>query len=355
MLNKFHHFLFNRFRNNEIKLHELSYLFWECTLKCNLNCLHCGSDCTANSRFKDIPFEDFLSAIIPLSNIYHRNSITVVITGGEPLLRQDLPEYGKELRKHFFKWGIVTNGYMYDAEIHAKLLSAGMGSITLSLDGLEENHNWLRNNVNSFSRAMDALKLIVFSNRLCYDIVTCVNKRNIKELENIKELLIENKVKNWRLFTIAPIGRAANNLEMQLSNEELIFLMNFIVETRKEGRINIYFSCESYVGKYEGKVRDSYFFCRAGVNIASVLIDGSISACPNINRKFVQGNIYNNDFYDVWNNKFELMRNRKWAKKGICKECKEFKNCNGGAMHLWDAELKSNQACIFRGINKYNF
>jgi len=41
---------------------------------------------------------------------------------------------------------MVTNGYGYTPEIHGKLLAAGMGSVTLSLDGLEASHNWLRAN-----------------------------------------------------------------------------------------------------------------------------------------------------------------------------------------------------------------
>ena len=53
MLQAFH----NYFRKKETQLHELNYLFWECTQRCNLNCQHCGSDCLASSRYKDMPFE----------------------------------------------------------------------------------------------------------------------------------------------------------------------------------------------------------------------------------------------------------------------------------------------------------
>jgi radical SAM protein with 4Fe4S-binding SPASM domain len=93
-------------------------------------------------------------------------------------------------------------------------------------------------------------------------------------------------------------------------------------------------------------VRDSYFFCRAGINIASVLIDGSISACPNINRNFVQGNIYVDNFPEVWDNRFEMMRNRSWTKTGTCLTCKDYKNCTGGAMHLWNEKKDTIITCI---------
>ena len=335
------------FRKNEIKLHILNYLFWECTQRCNLKCLHCGSDCKASSAFSDMPFEDFLDAIQPLKKQYPSKSIFIAIMGGEPLVRKDLADCGKKLRAHGFRWGIVTNGYAYDEAMHVKLISAGMGSITVSLDGLEENHNNLRNNPKSFANAVRALQLIVSCKRLSYDVVTCVHPKNLPELPALKEFLISMKIKNWRIFTIAPIGRAAENPEMLLSNEQIRQLMNFITESRlNDTRINLYFSCESYVGSYERKVRDSYFFCRAGINIGSVLIDGSISACPNIDRSFVQGNIYRDSLLEIWENRFEVMRNRSWCNSGICKNCKDFKYCNGGAMHLWNKQQNSIMACF---------
>jgi radical SAM enzyme (rSAM/lipoprotein system) len=338
--------LYRLFKDNETKLHELNYLFWECTQRCNLRCLHCGSDCSSDATIPDMPFDDFLQAILPVKKMYKDNAITVAITGGEPLLRKDLVSCGKALREHGFRWGIVTNGYAYTPDIHAELLAAGMGTITLSLDGLEKTHNWLRSNKRSFEKAVKALNLIVLSKGLTYDVVTCVNRKNINELPALKNFLILKKTKAWRLFTIAPIGRAANNKDMELTPEELKQLMDFIAVSRMEGTIDVKFSCEAYVGKYERQVRDSYFFCRAGINIASVLVDGSISACPNINRNFVQGNIYRDNFLEVWNKRFEIMRNRKWMKRGTCINCKDYKHCNGGAMHLWDEKKDTIISCI---------
>ena len=328
--------VFNAYKNNEKHLHELRYLFWECTQRCNLNCLHCGSDCTAETMVPDMPLHDFHQVILQVKEMIKPNSVTVAITGGEPLLRKDLADCGRILKENGFNWGIVTNGYSYTPEVHTNLLDAGMGSLTLSLDGLKLSHNWLRSNDESFDRAVAALGLITSSPRLKYDVVTCVNKKNINELNEFKEFLISSGVKDWRIFTIFPVGRAAGFPELQLSNEEFTYVLDFIRSTRKEKRILLNYGCEGFLGEYEMEVRDYFYQCHAGVNVASVLADGSISACPSIRANFHQGNIYKDNFIDVWNNRFQDFRNRVWAKKGCCSDCSMFRYCEGNGMHLHD-------------------
>jgi radical SAM enzyme (rSAM/lipoprotein system) len=349
MFEYFKNKLFRRFKKNEAKIHELNYLFWECTMRCNLNCLHCGSDCSKDSKSEDMPIADFLSALDTIE--IKPDKFMVVLTGGEPLMRKDIEQCGREIRKHGARWSMVTNGYLYDQEKHNALLNAGMGALTISLDGLEENHNWLRNNKNSFDKVDQAISLAKSSTRLNFDVVTCVNKKNIEELPLIYNYLLSKSVKAWRLFTIIPIGRAANNPDLFLSDQQFTEMLDFISRTRKLKTIDLKFSCEGYVGKYESKVRDSNFFCRAGINIGSILNDGSISACPNIDRSFTQGNIYSDNFSEVWNKKFQVFRDRKWTKTGQCAKCKDYTDCQGNGMHLWHGNKENVLVCHNEKIN----
>ena len=79
--------------------------------------------------------------------------------------------------------------------------------------------------------------------------------------------------------------------------------------------------------------------------VGSVLIDGSISACPNIDRSFSQGNIYTDKFYDVWEQKFQPFRNRNWMRVGRCKDCKSFKDCQGNGFHNWHGDKQNVLVC----------
>jgi radical SAM protein with 4Fe4S-binding SPASM domain len=152
----------------------------------------------------------------------------------------------------------------------------------------------------------------------------------------VKQLLIDMGVKQWRIFTIFPIGRAAQDKELQLPPAQFRQLFDFIKDTRKEGLIHASYGCEGFLGDYEGEVRDNFFFCRAGINIGSVLADGSISACPNLRANFIQGNIYKDDFMTVWNTRYEPFRDRSWTRTGECAACKFFRYCEGNGMHLHD-------------------
>ena len=111
--------------------------------------------------------------------------------------------------------------------------------------------------------------------------------------------------------------------------------MDFIAQCRREG-FHVSYGCEGFLGNYEMQVRDHFFECYAGVNVASVLADGSISGCPSIRADYHQGNIYRDSFWEVWNNRFEPYRNREWMHKGECADCKMFRYCLGNGMHLRD-------------------
>ena len=287
--------LFRLFRANETRIHELNYLFWECTTRCNLHCRHCGSDCTAPGSEKDMPLEDFLRAFDTLPLERMSDEMTVVLTGGEPLLRPDIEEIGKALQQRRVGWSMVTNGYWYSQQLHSRLMSAGLGALTISLDGLEEEHDWMRGLKGCYSRTLNAITIAAKEYWLNFDVVTCVNQRNLPQLQQIHDLLASLGVRRWRLFTIIPIGRAKDSPELHLSNNQFVQLMEFIKEKRqhKEAAMQVSFGCEGYLGKYEREVRQNPYMCHAGINIASVLIDGTICGCPNIDRQvFAQGNIY---------------------------------------------------------------
>lgn len=332
--------IFTKLHGERVKEHELNTLFWECTLRCNLQCRHCGSDCKSDAVTPDMPVADFLKAIDKITPHVNPNKVMVAITGGEALMRKDLEVAGRELYKRGYPWGIVTNGMLLDERRFESLLNAGLHSITVSLDSFEQHHNFIRRNEQSYTKALRALQIISKEPSIAYDVVTCATRDNFDSLPAFKEFLIAEGIKAWRIFTIFPVGRGAQDERLQLTDSQFRELMEFIKATRKEGRISLSYGCEGFLGGYEGDVRDIFYHCSAGVTTGGIKIDGSISGCTSIRANYDQGNIYTDDFMEVWNGRFEKFRDREWARTGICADCDMFKYCMGNGMHLHDDDGK---------------
>ncbi len=332
------HFAHHRLIVDEnIRKHKLTQLLWESTLRCNLNCAHCGSDCRKLSSQKDMPKEDFLGVIESIYPHIDPNNTLIIMTGGEVLMRKDIEEVGLHLYNKGFPWGIVSNGMALDAKRFDSLVRSGMRTLTVSLDGFESQHNEMRRHKESFSRAVEAVKLAAKQDdHLVWDVVTCVTSKSLETIEEFRDFLYSIGVRRWRIFTVIPMGRAKDDDTLQLSPDKFRKLLDFIKETRAEGKIALSYACEGFLGGYEGEVRNTLYNCIAGVNAASILADGSISGCTSIRSDYYQGNIYTDDFWDVWQNRYEKYRNREWMRKGQCAKCKQFKNCRGGGMHLRD-------------------
>lgn len=329
--------LFSDLYRERVREHRLDTLFWECTLRCNLSCRHCGSDCRTDPGVADMPLEDFLRVLDEeVTPHVDPAQVLVVISGGEALVRPDLERAGMEISRRGYPWGMVTNGLALTPDRLRSLLAAGLRSLSVSLDGFASEHNWLRGNPRSYEQALEAVRMVVREPLLSFDIVTCVTASLVPQLEAFRDMLIAEGVRHWRLFSIFPAGRAKEEPKLRLSDAEFRTLLDFIRRTRREGRIDASYACEGFLGGYEAEVRDHFYQCAAGISVASVRVDGAISGCTSIRANFNQGNIYRDRFWEVWQTRFQPFRDREWMRRGMCGDCRMFRYCQGGGMHLRD-------------------
>lgn len=328
---------------------KLKNLFIEVTSRCNARCEHCGSSCGDKIPNDEIESKYLKKTLKEISEKYNASEILLNVTGGEPLLREDLFELMEYATSLGFHWGITTNGILINDEMAKKLEKYKLDTISISIDGLKETHELFRKVPKSFDKILNGIKLLQNNKYIkTIQVTTVANKKNFNELEDLYELMKKIGINNWRVINCDPIGRAKDNDNILLDKSQLKQLFTFIKEKNDEGKINVTYGCSHYLGaKLENEIRPFYFMCITGLTTASILSNGDVYACPNIERRpeLIQGNIRKDSFVDIWENKFEQFRHKRLTTNDKCKKCSEYKYCRGDSFHTWDFDKNKPKIC----------
>ena len=326
----------------------LRTLFFELTDACNLHCIHCGSSCTGNSQTQldDRVIERTLRNV---AGAYGTDDCMICLTGGEPLLYPRLYNVIAYARALGFSVGITTNGTLITPFAARQLARNGLDTVAISLDGIGETHDAFRGTKGCFLRALDGIRALKTVG-IEPEILTVVHKNNLFQLDDMYSMLSKMDIYSWRVVNMDPIGRANAHTEELLNGEELERLYGFIREKRFDPTVTmeISYGCAHFVTyKYEREIRDYYFQCGAGTQVASVAANGDILACLDIGRRsqLVQGNVYKDDFVSIWEHGFQQFRTDRTKHSKTCRTCEHRKICMGDAAHTWDYDHNKPLYC----------
>ena len=282
---------------------------WEITQACNMRCLHCGSYATGK-REGELTTEEALDLCDQLGDI---GLEYITISGGEPLLRPDWNLIVERLIKNKVRVSIITNGY-YILKNRKKFypFKHYMGHIAVSIDGLRETHDYIRQTRGSFDQGLDGLfhmRKMGFST----GVITSVSRWNLHELKKIQLELMKRKVLHWQVQIVFPGGRMReHSLQMPLP-EDLIPLASFII---REGRkfkakklpINTF--CADSMGYCSSRCNEllpEWQGCQAGLRAIGIESDGTIKGCLSLYPEqaeekdpFAENNIRNKSLREIW-------------------------------------------------------
>lgn len=330
---------------------ELRSLFLEITPFCNEHCLHCGSRCGDIDVSNMLSVDEIKETLLQVKKDFDSSKMRLCITGGEPLLRPEFFEIMEFAQNLGFTWGMTSNGTLIDKETARRLRKAGLRTVSISVDGLKENHEWFRQSPGCYEKTIEGIKNLIEVGISHVQITTVIYHKNIDELDKMYEEFKKVGVRSWRVINIEPIGRAKENADLMLSKEEYLRLFDFIRDKRFEDKMEVTYGCSHYLGvETEREVRKWYFLCNAGVYTASIMYNGDIGGCLDIERRpeLIQGNVRTDNLKEVWENKFVNFRND-FRKTGKCADCKDYEFCAGDSFHTWNFDTMEPNLCL-KGI-----
>ena len=314
-------------------MYKLNLAVWEITLKCNIHCLHCGSNADSNKRPNELTTDEALDLVEQLADLGCKR---VVLSGGEPFLRKDWAVIAHRIVQLGMDVSFISNGYVVNDDIISVLKVINPSGVGFSLDGSSaETHDYIRGKKGVFRRCINALDKVSRAG-LYSSAVTAVHKKNLPELPKILDILLELGVCAWQIQTATPQGRMPKDLA--LNEDEYYSVAEFIAKNRQKYKSLIRIAeadCIGYYSLLSPMLEDTCWQgCHAGMSVIGIESDGGIKGCLSLHADgFIEGNIREQSLSDIWNSKDNFKYNRRFNPdklEGICKDCKYGSVCRGG-------------------------
>jgi len=326
---------------------------WEITFACNMRCLHCGT-AAGTRRPDELTTKESLALIDELADL---ECFNITLSGGEPLIRPDWRTLAARIKERGVTSAVITNGYAVTPEIVDDFEKLDINKVAVSFDGTEKTHNLIRQREDSWSRAHNAMKLMAENGNVPFSAISQISNMNLGEMDAIKEALLDAGCRSWRVQMTTSTGRMKSQQDLVLTLENFPKLVKKILEIKEEGKIEIdvgenigYYGCDGY------KLLDdqAYFGCYAGMRIAGIESNGNVKGCLSMPEEFVEGNIRDSSFTEIWNNADGFAYNRKFTRdsaSGACHDCRYLPICRGGCATTSvsaTGERANNPYCIYQ-------
>ena len=328
----------------------------ELTRICNMRCIHCASS-AGNVRPSGELRDEEMNAVI--DEAHHLGVKDMVFSGGEPLLRKNWANLAARVRDYGMKLGMVSNG-TYVKE-NATPIARYTTGFSMSLDGLEETHNFIRQSKNAFKDVVEAFREMA-RREVCRFAITSVSRLNIDELEGIYSLLKELEVTGWQVQLTFSSGRMKEQNQQICLPKDVKRIVNFLVNVRREGILELhtgdnigYFTADEKLLR-----RHKWNGCHAGISAVSVEADGNVKGCLCLvpeyieGKHFVEGNVKNRSLRDIWFDNAHFSYNRTFEiekVRGFCRCCPHLSACRCGctAFAFYVSGTKyDNPYCLYR-------
>jgi radical SAM protein with 4Fe4S-binding SPASM domain len=303
-------------------LHRLGYvrppqaIQWISTSACDLHCPHCYSN-AGRREHGELTTDEAKRLIV--DELVRLERPTLVIAGGETLLRRDLPEIVAYCHRRRVPWAIHTHGGRVEelSEVFRKFPPV---MAAISVDGPRAYHDQFRGKAGSFDLALRAIRTLKEVG--CREVVagTTITRGNADLLADMVPIILTCGADSWGFHLMTPEGRAGDHLDLLATPAQLRRAAALARRLRAVFHVELDNEWGS-AGNDDVFYRDDPFLCGAGRTSAVVSATGEVMPCTTTDPRESQGNVRDRPLSDLWADGFAAFRGGGDPLRGDAHDC----------------------------------
>jgi radical SAM protein with 4Fe4S-binding SPASM domain len=327
---------------------------WNLTRRCNLECAHCyisaGPSETATGELTTAECFRIAEEILSLNP-----APMFILSGGEPLLREDLAEIARFASSRGATVVIGTNGTLLTAERINELKNAGVSGFAISVDSLDHrHHDNFRHGKGALSATTDAIRRLR-DQRLDFIVQTTITKGNRSELRSLVAWAAAQGAVSFNAYFLVPTGRGARLSD--LTSDEYESVLGELVEEHQRylGQMLVRAKCAPHFMRHvhraapESPILNYQTRCPCGVQYCRITPDGKVTPCPYLPAP--AGDLRNESFGSIWGDSDLFRQIRSGKLSGKCGSCEYREMCGGCRARAYAVEgdyLASDPSCSYQ-------
>lgn len=322
---------------------------WNMTRTCNLHCRHCYMDADAKKHVGELTTEEAKHFIDDLA-AFHVPAL--LLSGGEPLVRQDFFELAEYASAHGVRPTLSTNGTLIDEDAAKKIKAAGVAYVGVSLDGPQHVNDEFRGKEGAYTAAMRGIQNCVAVGQRV-GLRFTINKANVDHLDEIFDFIEHEHIDRACFYHLVYAGRGEAMADEDVTPEESRRAMDTIIRRTQDYEARglekeiltvdnhcdgVYLYLTAKRGGDEALAARIWDLIsmnggnRSGIAFGEVDPEGNVHP-DQFTRHYTFGNVRDRSFGAIWQDESNPilagLKDRKQLLKGRCAKCRFLSQCNG--------------------------
>ncbi len=307
------------------------------TYRCNLKCVFCyaGCGCTANPIRSSVEMTARQIHKILWKLFNHAKVPSVSFTGGEPALREGLPELVGYAKSIGMRVNLITNGTPITRDLAKTLARQGLDSAQVSIEGVTPaTHDRVVGLAGAFEKSVRSIRFLKDAGINTHTHTT-INRFNLHECVRFPEFTKET-IQNDRfsMNLMIPSGSGSVNGDLVVLYRDAGAIIQTMIRQSGEAGVEFMWYSPVPMCMFNSIVNGlGNRGCSACDGLISIAPNGDVLPCSSCDDSV--GNLLEEDFDAVWQSpKATYYREKRFAYPG-CRTCEHFYICNGACPLYW--------------------